>query len=62
MRVHELWTFVAEPNLFGESSGAPCREHNTPEGGSTGETGFPREASEAMRQPVMRLAPTYDDE
>ena len=28
MRVHELWRFVAEPNLFGESSDAPGREHN----------------------------------
>jgi hypothetical protein len=36
MPVHELWPFVAEPNLFGESSDAPGREHNTPEGGPRG--------------------------
>ena len=27
-----LWPFVAEPNLFGESSDTPGREHNTQKG------------------------------
>src|SRR5664279_3588199 len=49
LRGYRHKTLVAEPNLFGESSETSGRERSTRRG-PTGETGFPREASEAKRQ------------
>ena len=52
MRVHELWPFVAEPNLFGESSDSARREHEQ-EGGPRGKLVSPvKQAKRCVKKGV----------